>query len=298
MSDEKTWLTVSSSALTARIDPLGAQLSTLRDAVGRELLWDGDPAFWSGRAPVLFPIVGTLAGGTYRLGDETYALGRHGFARGRQFEVLDATPAAATLRLRADAHTLAVYPFRFALQARFAVSGSTLSVTFSVSNEGDGAMPASLGYHPAFRWPLPFHEAATPHDILFDVEEPEPIRRIDAAGLLTSVRHPTPIAGRRLLLTHELFSNDAMILDAVRSRGVSYGAPTGPRIAVRFADTPYLGLWSKPGAPFICIEPWHGLSDPEGFSGELTEKPGIFVLAPGARRDFRIEITLTGGPTR
>lgn len=297
MSDEKTWLTVSSGELTARIDSLGAQLSTLRDAAGRELLWDGNPAFWSGRAPVLFPIVGTLAGGTYRVGDGTYALGRHGFARGRRFEVLETSPAAAVLRLRADAQTLAVYPFHFALQVRFAASGSTLSVTLSLSNEGDRPMPASLGYHPAFRWPLPFHDAGTPHDILFEREEPEPIRRIDAAGLLTPVRHPTPIVARRLLLAHELFSSDAMILDALHSRGVSYGARTGPRIAVRFPDMPYLGLWSKPGAPFICIEPWHGLSDPEGFSGDLSEKPGIFVLPPAGRRDFRIEVTLTGGPS-
>lgn len=275
------------------MDPLGAQLSTLRDASGRDLLWDGNPAFWKGRAPLLFPIVGTLAGGVYRVAGKTYALPRHGFARNRLFEVAEVSPTAVVLRLKSDEQTLAVYPFRFQLQVRFETRGPTLMVTTSVINEGDEPMPASFGYHPAFRWPLPFGAARGAHDIEFDREEPEPIRRIDAAGLLTPVRHPTPIEGRRLPLQDRLFEDDAMILDAIRSQGLSYGAETGPRLTVRFPDTPYLGLWSKPGAPFVCIEPWHGIADPEGFTGDFSEKPGILMVMPGAQRELVMHVTLT-----
>jgi galactose mutarotase-like enzyme len=295
MSDDSAWLTVGSGALTAQINPLGAQLSTLRDPAGRELLWDGNPAFWTGRAPLLFPIVGTLAGGVYRIAGKTYPLSRHGFARGKPFEVLSASSAEALLRLKADDETLAVYPFYFELQVRFAITGSTLAVTTAVRNDGDAPMPASFGYHPAFRWPLPFGAARTLHAIEFDLEEPEPIRRLDAAGLVTSVRYPTPIRARRLLLDDELFTDDAVIFAAIRSQGLRYGADAGPRLAVHFPDTPYLGLWSKPSAPFICIEPWHGIADPVGFTGDFTEKPGVFVVPPGGQRELRMQVTLTGG---
>ena len=293
MAEDSAWITVSSGALTAKLNPLGAQLSILRDASGRELLWDGNPAFWNGRAPLLFPIVGALAGGVYRVGDKSYALPRHGFARGRIFQVLSTSPAAAELVLETDDQTLTVYPFYFQLHVRFEIAGSTLLVTTSVRNDGEAPMPASFGYHPAFRWPLPFGAARERHAIEFELDEPEPIRRLNAAGLVTPVRYPTPIHMRRLLLDDELFRDDVVILDAVRSRRVSYGADTGPRLTVRFPDTPYLGLWSKPGAPFICIEPWHGMADPVGFAGDFSEKPGVFTVLPGAQRELRMEVTLT-----
>ncbi len=293
MTAQDAWLTVGSGTLTAQIDPFGSQLSSLRDAAGRELLWDGDPAYWSGRAPLLFPIVGTLAGGVYRVSGKTYALPRHGLARHRRFEVLSPSADSVLLWLKADDETLAVYPFQFGLRMRFAIVGATLTVTASVENEGDVPMPASFGYHPAFRWPLPFGAARAAHDIVFDVEEPAPIRRIDAAGLVTPVRHPTPIHARRLMLDDGLFRDDAVILDAIQSQGLTYGSDTGPRLRLRFPDTPYLGLWSKPGAPFICIEPWHGMADPVGFAGDFSEKPGVFIVPPGGRRELGMQVTLT-----
>src|SRR5262249_53881159 len=137
---------VRSADLSAQIDPLGAQLSVLQDREGRNVLWHGDPAIWAGRAPLLFPIVGTLAGGRYRLGDRSYALPRHGFARGKPFEIVTTTPSSALFRLRADESTLAVYPFRFELDVSFSATGPTLSVVASVRNTGDVEMPASLGF--------------------------------------------------------------------------------------------------------------------------------------------------------
>jgi galactose mutarotase-like enzyme len=240
----------------------------------------------------LFPIVGTLADGEYRVADRSYRLPRHGFARHKQFDVLSASTATASLRLRADDQTLAVYPFNFQLQVRFEVAASTITVTTSVMNDGDVSMPASFGYHPAFRWPLPFGSARALHAIDFDLEEAEPIRRLNSAGLLTPAQYPTPIHARRLALHDELFTDDAVILDAVRSRAVSYGANTGPRLTVRFPDTPYLALWSKPGAPFICIEPWHGIADPMGFTGDFRDKPGVFIVPPHAQREIRLQVAL------
>jgi galactose mutarotase-like enzyme len=153
-------------------------------------------------------------------------------------------------------------------------------------------MPASFGHHPGFRWPLPFGQARSAHFIEFDSDEPAPARRIDSAGLLTLERHPTPIAHRRLALADSLFQDDVLIFDQINSRSVLYGSNDGPRIKIGFPDAPYLGVWTKPGAAFICIEPWHGVTDREGFSGEFTDKPGVFVLKSAGSFCTRMDITL------
>ena len=294
MSDPipESWTRIRSDELLAAVDPMGAQLSLLRDVEGRDLLWNGDPAFWTGRAPLLFPIVGSLAGGQYRLGTRQCVLPRHGFARRRRFELLESSDAAATFILRADDATLAVYPFHFELEVHFALRGSLLSVSTRVHNTGAGILPASFGYHPAFRWPLPYGESRDEHYLEFEMDEPAPVRRLDHDGLLAPASHPTPVQGRRLALRDSLFDEDALIIDQLHSRRVSYGASRGPRLRIELANTPFLGLWSKPGAPFICIEPWHGISDPQGFLGEFTSKPGTFQLAPGGVQQLDMQLEL------
>lgn len=285
-------LTISSPLLAAEIDPNGAQLHSLRDSSGRDYLWHGDPAIWAGRAPLLFPIVGTLNGGKLRVGNREYALPRHGFARGSIFETAATTPESATFRLRSSAATLAVYPFEFELEIRYAIHGPTLSVEAAIRNSGKGGMPASLGFHPGFAWPLPAGEPRAAHFIEFEKEEPAPIRRIDAAGLLSPQSHPTPVSNRRLLLADDLFQDDVIILDTLNSRRVTYGAEGGPHIALGFPDARYLGIWTKPGAPFVCIEPWQGVTDPAGFDGDFFEKPGVFVVRSGETHSFGMTISL------
>jgi galactose mutarotase-like enzyme len=289
---EQDWVSIASGGLTAQIDPHGAQLSALRGGEGNDLLWNGDPKIWASRAPLLFPIVGVLVDGVYRLGPKTYPLSRHGFARDKIFTLQNSTPSSAAFRLHADTATFSVYPFRFELDVRFELSGATLSLNTAIRNLGEADMPAGFGYHPAFRWPLPFGQPRAAHFIEFEQEEAAAVRRIDAAGLLTPVRHPTPVANRRLELTDTLFQNDVLIFDQLKSRSVSYGGASGPRLRIGFPDTPYLGVWTKPGAPFICIEPWHGITDPEGFAGDLTQKPGMQVLEAGEASFARMDITL------
>ena len=277
-------IAIRSEAFSAEIDPLGAQLWSLRDAAGRELLWNGDPAFWSGRAPLLFPIVGALNGGRYRVGAASYQLPRHGFARGKTFTVDGADGAAARFRLSADAGTRESYPFDFVLDVEYALAGDSLTITATIGNRGDDELLASFGHHPAFRWPLPYGAARDDHFIEFEAVEPEAVRRLDAAGLLRAEPFATPVEGRRLPLRDALFEQDVLIFDRLRSRALTYGGGGGPRLRVGFPQSRLLGLWTKPGAPFICIEPWHGVADPVGFSGEFAEKPGIFAV--GAGRQF------------
>jgi galactose mutarotase-like enzyme len=165
-------------------------------------------------------------------------------------------------------------------------------VTASVRNLGNETMPASFGFHPALRWPLPYGRARSAHFIEFALDEPATIRRLNADGLLSPTRHPTPISRRRLPLEDGLFQEDAIILDQISSASATYGADEGPRIRVSYPDTPYLGIWSKPKGNFICVEPWHGIADPEGFTGDFTAKPGVFMVPAGAATQISMQLSL------
>lgn len=283
---------IAADGISAGIAPLGAELQYLRDGDGRDLLWDGDPAFWTGRAPLLFPIVGGLANDRYRLDGTSYAMPKHGFARRRNFVLVDQAPAAATFRLEADAATREAYPFDFRLDVRFSLTAGAIRMEAVVANRGDTAMPASFGFHPALRWPLPYGRARADHRILFETGEPAPIRRLDAAGLLDPQPYPTPVDGNLLVLRDNLFTNDAIIFDSLASRSLLYGATDGPRLRVTFPDMPLLGVWTKPGAGYLCIEPWQGLADPSGFDGDIFAKPGIVTIAPGDARRFAMAIAI------
>lgn len=289
---DPAWISISSGELSAQINPRGAQLSSLKDPASRDLLWNGDPKVWAGRAPLLFPIVGVLVGGIYRLGQKTYALSRHGFARDKEFSLESKTASTASFKLCADDSTQQAYPFQFELDVTYELHGATLSVTTAMRNRGATDMPASFGYHPGFRWPLPFGQSRASHFIQFETDEPAAVRRIDAAGLLTPVRHPTPVANRRLALTDALFQEDVLIFDQVKSRSVTYGSHEGARLRISFPDAPYLGVWTKPGAPFICIEPWHGITDPQGFSGDFAQKPGLVIVKAAQAFFAKMDITL------
>ena len=283
---------IASPKLQAELSTEGAELRRLATADGLDLQWDGDPAVWSGRAPILFPVIGMLRDGRYTLDGRTYALPKHGFARRSEFTVAAHGADTVTFRLEADGAPRAAYPFEFRLEVAFTVAGAALTVAAAVANLGDRPMPASFGFHPALRWPLPFGRPREDHRVVFDRDEPDPVRRIDMEGLLKPEPQPTPVTGRELAPRDQMFEADALIFDRVRSRRVIYGAPGAPRIAVEFPDSPVLGVWTKPGAGFLCVEPWCGLPDPEGWSGDLADKPGGFTVAPGGSRRMSMTLTL------
>lgn len=286
-------IAIGSGELTARVNPLGAELWSLTDRDGREYMTDADPAFWTGHAPLLFPIVGMLNKGRYRLDGHQYAMAKHGFARTSRFEVIEAGRDKAHLRLTDSEETRAIYPFAFVLDLAFHITGSTLAITATVANLGDEALPFSFGFHPAFAWPLPGGAAKEAHRIVFEHPESESIRRIDAAsGLLLPDPQPTPVSDDKLVLTAALFEPDALIWDQLASRALSFGAPGGSWIDLTFPDTPMLGIWQKPGAHYLCLEPWQGIADPVGYDGGFRDKPGVVELAAGEARQFRLAITV------
>jgi galactose mutarotase-like enzyme len=287
-------IAIASEVLSAVIDPRGAELTSLRDAEDREYMTDADPAFWSGRAPLLFPIVGALNRGAYRVGGQAYQLPKHGFARTSTFELLAHQPGHALFRLTDNEATRAAYPFAFVLEMGFALEGPRLSMTATVRNPGPAALPFSFGFHPAFAWPLPGGMPKEEHVIVFERPEPQDIRRIDGEGLVAR-SEATPVEGSTLALRHELFADDALIWDRLASRALVYGAPGGKWLDIVFPDTPMLGVWQKPGSRYVCIEPWAGIADPVGFGGDFGDKPGVITLDAGGSRSFRMDVTVRGG---
>ena len=240
----------------------------------------------------MFPIVGRLTGDTYRVADRYYRLPPHGFARAELFELVEATPSSVLLRLETNRETKQMYPFEFTLDIGFCLEKSTLTMSALVRNEGLEKMPACFGFHPAFRWPLPYADSvSSSHAIQFETGETSPVRRLNRNGLIMRQMQFTPIDRDVLVLRDELFTEDALVFDKIKSRRLWYGPQCGPKLQIDFPDMPCLSIWTKPKAGFICIEPSYGYADEQGISSEFYEKPGAFVLEPRAEKCFIMAVS-------
>lgn len=289
---------IATTGLRAEINPMGAELTRLRSGDGRDFLWDGDLAIWNGRAPLLFPFVGGLAGDGYNYNGERFAMPRHGFARRSVFTLTDQSASSAEFTLAANPETRTIYPFEFALHILFEVMENTLRMQVSVKNEDDRPMPYNFGFHPALRWPLPDGSPRGEHVIAFDQPELAPVRRLNSQGLLNDERFPTPVAEQTLLLNDDLFVEDALIFDQLRSRRLNYRGSSGETVDISWDNLSDFALWSKPGAGYICIEPWQGHADPAGFDGDIWHKPGIMAIGPGETHFFEMRIALKADPAK
>lgn len=285
-------VTIASAGLRAQINPFGAELWRVQDAHGRDLLWDGDPAWWTGRAPLLFPIIGRLPDDRFEHKGRVYDLPKHGLARRGLFEVVARAPARATFRLAASEASRAVYPFDFVLEVEFAVDGPDLSMTATVRNAGAETMPATFGYHPAFRWPLPDGGARGGHAIHFVEPEAGPLRRLGGDGLLAADRRVSPVEGRKLALRDDLFVDDAVILQSIAGRSLRYAGEGGPALDISWRGLPHLGVWTKPGAPYVCIEPWRSLPAESQAAAALTDRRDLDQLAPGEAFEVAMSLRL------
>ena len=283
---------ISSDALSVSISPLGAELQSITTAGGQELLWHGDAAFWSGRAPVLFPIVGRAPQDRIAVNGVEAEMKQHGFARRSLFTLEHSTDSRARFVLEDSEDTRAVYPFRFRLALTYEVDGASLSVTAEVTNLDDSEMPFGLGFHPAFAWPLPGGEGAAHVVTLQNGAEPALARLRD--GYLTEDRYPSPFRGGELTVEPALFDEDAMIFPEGAGTELLYSAPgtDAPALHFRFENTPNLGIWTKPGAPFLCIEPWHGMAAQFLGGPEISDRPDCVTLLPRASDRFAYKVSL------
>ncbi len=282
----KALIILQNGAVSVGIEPYGAELSSIKNLrTKREFIWSGDSSYWSGQSPILFPIVGRLFGDSFEYGGEKYYLPKHGFARKSNFEIVRSEETEAEFRLCSGVDTKRVYPFDFELDVIFSLEGKSVSVTYRVKNTGDSSMFFSIGGHPAFN-------CKVGDFVKFDEYETLSTYTFDASSFRTGTK---PFINRRknIEITEHLFDDDALVFHGMKSHGVEIVSKGGSRIVrIDYGDVPYLGIWAKPGAPFVCIEPWYGINDTPEVSGKISEKEGIIALDPGADFEYSYKITV------
>ena len=284
---------IESKRLAVEVSSLGAEMEVLETRDGRSWLWDGDPTYWTGRSPILFPIVGKAPDNTVLVDGKPFEMPQHGFARRSDFRLIEAggeKEAYCLHELTSSDATRAVYPFDFRLTVRHAVKGWHLTVTAEVTNTGTEALPFGFGFHPAFVWPLPGAEGRE-HSIVLDNGHEPALSRLEG-GLRRPGMLPSPFKKGKLLLDHRYFEEDAMIFPDGAGAGLTYRAKGGPSLRFRFDNLPNLALWTKPGAPYICVEPWHGTAPVTGGPAELAARPYSYELAQNASAKFGYSVEI------
>ena len=264
--------------LRIQINSLGAEMQSFYDVKNNtECLWQADSSYWARHAPVLFPIVGRLVNDELVHKNKTYPMTQHGFARDSEFKLIKETDTSIALSLTSNENTLKQYPFNFELIIEYHLDANKLKTTYTIRNPNKETLPASIGAHPAFNWPLKSNSDKNKHYIHFEKDETNKIRRLEN-GLLLQEPIENPIIQKQIHLTHALFEHDALIFDKLKSREIVYSAGNKLSISVRFEDFPHLGIWTKLGAPFICLEPWQGYSSSVDFKGDFSQKAGILLI--------------------
>ncbi|MCK7591190.1 aldose 1-epimerase family protein [Subsaxibacter sp. CAU 1640] len=285
--------------LNIRIDKKGAELcgiaSTKKDT---EFMWNANPDVWANYAPNLFPIVGMLKDETYFFDGKKYSLPKHGFIRNNpNFHIIKQTDTEAVLRLSYDENTLKLYPFKFEYDVIYELENSTLKVSYRVKNVDDKTMYFSVGGHPAFKCPVYDNERYDDYQLIFETHETSETHLLDLqTGLVTDKSEPVFDSPTIIKLRHNLFDKDALIFKDLISRKVSlYSSINGTILTVHFDGFPYLGLWAKPNADYICIEPWQGIADSIHTNQQLIDKEGITHLHPNKtfKATYSIEIEKT-----
>ena len=279
-----------SDLLSAEVSDLGAELKSLVTSDGVSLLWHGDPAFWSGRSPILFPIVGKAPEDMIEVGGQLYPMPQHGFARRSLFQLTEQTGNFCRHDLTPSDTSRAAYPFEFRLSVSHRLSGAALFVEATVENTDQDHLLFGLGFHPAFAWPLPW-ALNEPHFITLD-NHGEPERAFLTEGLMAENRLPSPFRAGRLVLNDELFAQDALIFPEGAGDALRYGPLDGRSLRFRTQGLPNLALWTKPGAPFLCIEPWHGMAASLRDGHALDRRPYTVKLPPGGSQSFGFSVTL------
>ena len=277
-------LSLENNLLKINVNPVGAELSAITSIKhDTEFMWNGNPSVWNGIAPVLFPIVGGLKNDIFFHDGRSYKLPRHGFARRNpSVKLHEMTEDKLTFKLVSDASLLEQYPFLFEFYTTFQLLENAILVSHEVKNIDHQEMYFSLGAHPAFKCPVFPNENYSDYYLEFEHEEYAETHLLDPdSGLLHNKTELTLNNTNKLPLHYQLFNKDALIFKDLKSKKVTLTSQNkGPILSVSFNDFPFLGIWAKANANYVCIEPWLGVADNINSNQQLKDKEAIIKLTP------------------
>ena len=262
----------------------GAELISIKDETGKEYLWQGDEKYWGRQSPILFPFVGRLKNQEYTYEGKKYPMTQHGFARDKEFSVIEHNEDEIWLELRDDGETYKLYPFHFSLKIGYRLVENRIEVLWKVENIDTKTMYFNIGAHPGFFCPIDGEKDKVGYALEFNSKgNPKYYGADYDTGLRFSKLHELKLEKGRSIITKEYFDETTYIFEDNQISEVSLVKPSGEKyVTVRF-DMPILAVWSKEraDAPFVCLEPWCGRCDRMDFNGNLADREYNTVLEAG-----------------
>ncbi len=275
------------NSFSLKVKEMGAELNSLTSKkTGIEYIWCGNTDIWYGQSPILFPIVGRLLNDKYTLNGKEYQMAKHGIVRKKPFILTDKTENSLTFIQTDDEESLQSYPYHFELKVIFKLTDKGLKVTHIVTNNSSDKMYYSFGAHPAFNCKIGDYLEFSDDTELFT-------EKIDHDSILMASKFPVEMDGNKIILTPNLFDDDALILSDFKSKKVSIKSNSHSRVIDFKFNSPLLGIWAKPNAPYVCIEPWWGVNDDYNKKPDLSQKRAIMTLEPNESNTFEWEVEIT-----
>ncbi len=284
---------IQNEQLSASVAHNGIELCSIKSlSTGTEYMWQGNPDIWANHAPVLFPTIGLLKNDIYFFEGKSYSLPKHGVVRSSDKNtVLEHTDESLLFSMKWDEELLKQYPFKFEIQTRFTLKGRSLIVQHTVFNHGEETMYFSLGGHPAFNCPLQENESYEDYFLEFEHIETASTWLLADDKTVSNNTELVLDNTNKLPLHSHLFDRDALIFKDLKSRSVTLNSKNnGKVLTVNYEGFSYLGIWAKPQAPFVCIEPWLGIADTSDSDQQLINKEGIRTLEAGDTFEAAYEI--------
>lgn len=268
------------------VKEMGAELTSLKSKkTGIEYIWDGNVDVWYGQSPILFPIIGRLLDDKYRYDGKEYTMAKHGIVRKKLFRLESKTADTLVFCQSSDEDSLKSYPFEFDLFVEFKLTENGLSVTHTVVNKDNKVMYYSFGAHPAFNCEIgDYLEFAENEELLTE--------RIDHESILIEEKFPVDMDGKKIIITKDIFNDDALILSEYKSKAVTLKSDKHNKTIKFNFDSPLLGIWAKPGASYVCIEPWWGVNDNYDKKPDISEKRAIMSLESEKSKSFNWNIEI------
>lgn len=270
-------ITIKNEFLTAKFNELGAEIKSLVSSNGKEYIWNGDEKYWALSSPILFPICSGLKNDEYYYNGKKYTLYKHGFARKKVFDVEELNDNKVIFLLRSDDETRKCYPFDFELRLVYELIGKVLKVSYLVKNLTDGEMYFSIGAHEGYDCP----EGIEEYEVIFPQNETLDAYELDGNALLDSKVRIIENSDR-IALKYDYFVEDALVFKELKSKSMILKNKADDKaVKLSFEGCDYFLIWTKVGAPYICLEPWCGITDSPDTDQNLKTKEGIIKLNKG-----------------